>query len=133
LHCLPELPRRIFDVAHNAHGAVVLREFLQQHPIEGKTHALVGIMRDKAITALLSEMLPEIDVWHMAAPQVTRAATVEQLDAALHSLGVTTRYRYDSVAQAYQNAVAMLGDGDQLVVFGSFFTVAEAWRVAGNN
>ncbi|OUD11732.1 bifunctional tetrahydrofolate synthase/dihydrofolate synthase [Thioflexithrix psekupsensis] len=131
LQCLPELPRRLFDVAHNAHGAVVLRKFLQQNQVDGKTHALVGIMRDKDIHALLSEILAEIDVWHIAAPQVARAATVEQLEATLQDLGAMSRYRYDSVAQAYEQAVAMLGERDQLVVFGSFFTVAEALRAAG--
>ena len=62
--------------------------------------------------------------WLPAAPQIPRAAPTARLREGLPD---TAQYQeYASVAAATRAALDAAGGEDQVVVFGSFYTVAEA-------
>jgi len=123
---LPGRVTRILEVAHNPLGAKVLNDLLHQHPCQGYTHAIVGMLNDKDIAAVLKVMLDSIDFWHIAPLKTTRSATPVCLFNHLKTIGITDNIIFHaSIIKAYQYLLTHAPDGDRIVVFGSFYTVAE--------
>jgi dihydrofolate synthase/folylpolyglutamate synthase len=87
------------------------------------------MLRDKDIGAVLRELAPRITRWHVATLDTARGATAAQI--ASHLQGNV--HEYDSPAGAFQAARAIANDGDKIVVFGSFFTVADVMAWLKNN
>ncbi len=119
---------RILDVAHNPLAAQELVESLQQQTCQAQTHALVSMLKDKAIGEVFKIMQPVIDCWHIATLNVPRAATIEQLSEPLAMLKITQVNTYNSINTAYKILLDKLPAGDRIVVFGSFHTIAEVLR-----
>lgn len=120
---------RIFDVAHNPLGISVFKENLQQYPCSGKTHAVVGILKDKAVAAMLAEIAPLIDRWYVAPLDTPRSASGAELVGYLQALHQTTITCCDTIATAYRQALRDAQPDDRVVVFGSFYTVAAALAI----
>ncbi|WP_075188001.1 bifunctional folylpolyglutamate synthase/dihydrofolate synthase [Teredinibacter haidensis] len=116
-----------FDVAHNPAATVLLAEKLSGAEPEVKV-AIVAMMADKDIRGALKNLLKNIQHWYVAdLPDVPRAAQGERLAAVLMELGVSDRNitLCKTVAFGIDRAQQQF-DGSPLLVFGSFFTVAEA-------
>jgi len=128
---LPGKMTRILDVAHNPSGARVLREVLAQHPCSGQTHALVGILKDKDILGILTPLQECVAHWHVADLNTPRSAESQTLVAHLQTLGVTSIQRHSSITAGYRYLLSQAVAGDRIVVFGSFYTVAEVLYVEG--
>lgn len=117
----------LLDVAHNPSGAKVLREALATRPCDGETLAVVAMLADKEIGAVVEVMLPVVDHWYVAglgsilssrgAAAAVVASSLPKATPALSFADVGA-----ATAAALQKSVA----GDRLVIFGSFCTVAEA-------
>lgn len=116
----------ILDVAHNPQSAVLLASRLAAEPCAGRTHAVVAIMADKAIELMLQHLLPRVERWYPAEARTPRSATSGQLVELLRGLGVAVDQRFASVAAAIGAAEAVAQPGDRILIFGSFYTVAEA-------
>ncbi len=116
----------ILDVAHNPEAATVLAEGLKAHPCQGRTLALFSALGDKNIPAIVEVMQGQVDGWYLAPLQERRAATIETLQQALLDVGVSpSRIRFfPTVAAAYAGAQEDAAEGDRILVFGSFYTVA---------
>jgi dihydrofolate synthase/folylpolyglutamate synthase len=120
---------RILDVAHNPASAKALADLLRQHPCQGKTHAVVGMLKDKDIAKVLAVMQENIDYWHIAPLKVPRAANPKCLFNHLETMGITHGIIFStSITKAYQYAIAHAQEEDRVIVFGSFYTVAEVLR-----
>lgn len=118
---------RIFDVAHNPHGAQVLAAALRVHPCQGRTLAVFGMLADKDISGVLRVMQGSVDIWYMAGLAVTRGAAGDSLAQQLLALQPTATVRaHVNVQEAYAQALAEAQGHDRIVVFGSFYTVAAA-------
>jgi dihydrofolate synthase/folylpolyglutamate synthase len=115
----------IVDVAHNPQSAEALAENLRAAPVSGRTHAVVGMLADKDIPAVLQPMLGVIDRWYPATLDVARGADMALLLKVLAEFGQEVDKGYSSVSEALADAVASALPGDRIVVFGSFYTVAE--------
>lgn len=126
---LPGKVTRIFDVAHNPLAAQVLNQLLLKYPCQGKTHAVVSILKDKDILGILTALQDTIENWHVAPLDTPRSATVQELVEHLQTLGATGIHRYATIAMAYTNALSTAKEGDRVVVFGSFYTVAEVLQI----
>jgi dihydrofolate synthase/folylpolyglutamate synthase len=122
---LPGMPLRILDVAHNPHGAQVLAQSLRTQPCAGQTHAVMSMLADKDIDGVISVMRDVIDVWHVAGLDVPRGVSGAQLAGRLQAAGITSVHVHASVTAAYQQAGSHAQPIDRVVVFGSFYTVAE--------
>jgi dihydrofolate synthase/folylpolyglutamate synthase len=122
-------PELVLDVAHNPAAAELLAEQLKLQPISGRNYALFAMMADKDIAAVLSALKSSFDGWFVAGlPDVSRALSVSDLLACLKNQGIDNIHSAASVAESYQQALAVLNADDRLVVFGSFFTVSEIMK-----
>ena len=117
-------PQIILDVSHNPDSIALLSENLQQHPVTGKTHAVVAMMKDKDISESLRQILPSIDHWYFAGLSVSRGEKAQHLQASLQKLSAVSDSRaFITVERAWEHALNQVGDCDRIVVFGSFHTV----------
>jgi dihydrofolate synthase/folylpolyglutamate synthase len=85
-------------------------------------------MRDKDIAGVVKHLKGEIDHWCLTGLPTPRAASAEALEAELRGVGVAegperSIKRFDTPAQAFEDAISRATDDDRIVVFGSFFTV----------
>jgi len=130
---LPGAVPCILDVAHNRESAAALATTLAARPCRGKTYAVVAMLRDKDIAGVLAEMQGVVDEWYPAALSGGRAAPVERLLEVLElQLHCPVAWRGAKVSSAYQAAVARaVASQDRIVVFGSFYTVAEVIHCSG--
>lgn len=115
----------ILDVAHNPQSAEYLAKRLVEKLSLGKTHAVVGMLSDKDIINTLRPLLPCVDEWYVASLDVSRGESAKNIANYLRGLGVTAYDMNSSVLAAYRSAVEASSAPDRVLVFGSFYTVAE--------
>ncbi|KNH06038.1 Dihydrofolate synthase Folylpolyglutamate synthase [Candidatus Burkholderia brachyanthoides] len=126
---LPGKPQIILDVAHNPHAAAVLAQNLGNMGYFSYTYAVFGAMDDKDIEGIVAKLKGEVDHWNVAALPTPRAASPDQLEAALREAGVndgpdSSVARFDTAADAFRDALSRASENDRILVFGSFYTVA---------
>ena len=116
----------IFDVAHNPEAARGLAENLARHAAEGgRTLAVFSMLRDKDIAGVARVLAPQISEWFYAPLEAQRAATGEQLGAALDAAGLgAVAHGHADLLAALAAAGAAARHGDRILVFGSFYTVS---------
>ena len=119
---LPGRPQVILDVAHNVEAARNLADNLADSGFAPETIAVCGMLRDKDIAGVLHALAPRITRWHLASLEGPRAASAD--DLAHHLEGPV--FKHESPRAALAAALERAGEGDKIVVFGSFFTVGEA-------
>lgn len=112
----------VLDVGHNLEALTRLRERLP--PCAGRRRIVIGMMADKPVEAAVALLAERPADWYLARPDLPRAAGVDRLAVALPA-GTPVR-RCESVAAALRDAVEDCGAGDQVLIVGSFYTVAEA-------
>jgi dihydrofolate synthase/folylpolyglutamate synthase len=127
---LPGRPQVILDVAHNAQAAKVLAQNLSEAGFAPETIAVCGMLRDKDIGAVLRELAPRVTRWHLASLPGPRGARASELVPYVPN---GEKSLFDSPAEAFEAAKALAGEGDKIVVFGSFLTVAEVMAWLNNN
>ena len=134
VHCRGRFERRgdgiesIFDVAHNPASAAALAQTLASEPVSGQTRVVFGVMADKDIQQMITQLSGQTTQWYLAAPVQPRAAEPEIIRDVCISGGISSENVacFDSVIAAFQQAQADSTDNDRVVVCGSFYTVAEA-------
>ena len=117
--------RWLFDVAHNPQSAQVLSSYFEESSLSGFA-TVFSVLEDKDAEPMLRALQPYIEQWHIADLQIPRAMGVEKIRQLLQNLGVepATIFSYDSVAQAAQGLAQR--QHERPMVWGSFFTVAQA-------
>ncbi|HZJ95004.1 MAG TPA: bifunctional tetrahydrofolate synthase/dihydrofolate synthase [Thiopseudomonas sp.] len=117
----------LLDVAHNPHAAEYLAQRLQSRPVKGRRLAVLGVLNDKDLTGILQPIEAQIASWAVAALPSPRSYTQEHLEQALQQRNAQVIVCED-IAQAIEAQCAAATTDDQIVIFGSFFTVAEALK-----
>jgi dihydrofolate synthase/folylpolyglutamate synthase len=131
---LPGRPQVILDVAHNVEAAKTLSENLAVSGFAPETIAVCGMLRDKDIAGVVRELAPRITRWHLASLPGPRGATADEMESNLRKIGAGTPIeRHSSPTQAFTAALERAGEGDKIVVFGSFLTVGEVMAWLKNN
>jgi len=127
------------------------REFEQQH--SGKTWAVVAMLADKDIKGVLENLSADIDIWCLAGLEnAGRGLSVQDLLKSLPAdffaqteSKMTAENRHDlalnqctmlsetvllasSVARACELVLSKASANDRIIIFGSFYTVAEAMQ-----
>jgi dihydrofolate synthase/folylpolyglutamate synthase len=126
---LPGQPTVILDVAHNPHAAAVLADNLGNMGFYPYTHVVLGMLSDKDIAGVIAKVSRHVDHWYCASLEGPRGLDGEALATALRAAGIkegadSSITSWASPAEAYAAARARAGEGDRIVVFGSFLTVA---------
>ena len=129
---LPGRPQLILDVAHNPHAARFLAQNLDSLPPAQKTFAVFAMLKDKDIAGVVRELKGKVDVWLLAGINASRGATVAEMALVLDAEGIKGRVEaLPSIENALQHACNDASENDRIIIFGSFYTVAEAMRVRG--
>ncbi|MBC7943700.1 MAG: bifunctional folylpolyglutamate synthase/dihydrofolate synthase, partial [Burkholderiales bacterium] len=126
---LPGRPAVILDVAHNPQAAQALATNLGNMQKYRKTIAVFAMLNDKDVGGVVRAVLPYIDQWLIADLRQPRGARAERLSQELVEAGVTSEIvRFAQPSGAYQRALDLAGGDDRIIVFGSFYTVADVMR-----
>ncbi|MBV9889479.1 MAG: bifunctional tetrahydrofolate synthase/dihydrofolate synthase [Rhizobacter sp.] len=123
---VPGAPTIVLDVGHNPHAIAALALNLDNMGFFPRTHAVLGIMRDKDVAAIVAKMAPLIDAWHLTDLPTPRAASATDLAAAVRGVAAAAHASvatHARPADALAAAQAEADPADRIVVFGSFFTV----------
>jgi len=124
---LPGRPQLVLDVAHNPEAAGVLAANISASGFSPETIGVLGMLRDKDIHGVLRAIKGRITRWHLATLGGPRGADAKTLEQALRAAGCAEPASlHPTVAAALAAARSEAGEGDKIVVFGSFLTVAEA-------
>lgn len=126
-------PLIVLDVAHNGESATYLAHRLTATKWPGRTLAVIGMLKDKDIAAILQPLLKIVEEWHCGTLHQRRGATAADLANWLKNLGVELCYTHDNVADALKQTVAECGVDDRIVVFGSFYSAAEILKTEEEN
>jgi dihydrofolate synthase/folylpolyglutamate synthase len=120
----------LLDVGHNPHAAQFLAECLTRRPVSGKRRAVFGLLGDKDLEGVVAQLMPVIDDWAVAPLPTSRSRPAAQLQSVLQNLGAQVT-SYQSVASALEAQCAHATADDEILLFGSFYCVAEAleWLV----
>jgi dihydrofolate synthase/folylpolyglutamate synthase len=146
-------PQVYVDVAHNPHAAMALATQLESGRFERKnnTWAIVAMLSDKDIQGVLENVSAEIDFWCFSGLEnVTRGSSVEafvenlpasifsQTDTAINTESIEelrvnqctmltdTVLLAKTVERACKLVLSKVNENDRIIIFGSFYTVAEA-------
>ena len=128
---IPGKPTLILDVAHNPHAARSLATNLAALPPCPKTYAVCAMLKDKDMAGVVDALKSQIDVWLVAGIDAPRGATAEELGQVLGNAQVGGVARFPTAVDALHQACNQAGENDRIVVFGSFYTVAEVVRARG--
>lgn len=116
----------ILDVAHNPAAASYLSRRLQSQVCRGQTFALMSVMNDKDLDGIVTALNATIDSWFIAdQPNNNRAMLASEMAAELAQHNIESIDISKNIQQACQRVLSLMEKADRLVVFGSFFTVAE--------
>lgn len=115
----------MLDVGHNPHAAEYLAQRLARRPIAGRRLAVFGLLADKDLDGVVGELSGSVQHWAVAPLDSARARPVADLQVALQNLGASVA-SYASVADALEGQCALATAEDEILLFGSFYCVAEA-------
>jgi dihydrofolate synthase/folylpolyglutamate synthase len=129
LQVLPGRPSIVLDVAHNPHAARALADALGDMGFFENTRAVFAMLADKDIGGVVDALKHRIDRWYVAAADADRAAPAAEVAKILAEKGLSGATRtFATVPLALEEARREAGPNDRIIVFGSFYTVAEALR-----
>lgn len=132
LQIIPGEVQKVLDVAHNPQAARALAENLRLIPCVGKTHILIGMLKDKDHRGVLKPLNAVADSWNIVSLAGERGTPAPALVAELKSLGVSQAVRaFAAVKPALEHLNRAARPGDRIVITGSFITVGEALRHFG--
>ena len=120
----------IFDVAHNPAAAQSLAQSLVQQFTGNRIRAVFAALRDKELVGVIEPLKDIIAEWYIAPLDVNRGARVEDMTAAINSVCKSPLHISASLKQAYQQCCDDALEGELILVFGSFYTVAELYPEA---
>ncbi len=120
-------PQIIVDVAHNPQAAKSLAQNLQSTACAGKTLAVFGMLADKDIEGVICAVSSDIDAWFVANVHSPRSAKVSELQKIIlkHTKKSPVQL-FVEVSAALDSACKNASKNDRIIVFGSFYTVADA-------
>lgn len=123
-------PDIFLDVGHNPHAAVWLSEQLSKLKTPGRRiHAVYGALGDKDVEGVGAAMLDVVDAWYLASLRVPRGLSGHDLQVRLTDAGIACAPAFESVNEALDSALSAAEANDIVVVFGSFFTVADGREI----
>ncbi|MCL2218779.1 MAG: bifunctional folylpolyglutamate synthase/dihydrofolate synthase [Chitinispirillia bacterium] len=112
----------VFDVGHNADAANVLIDALNTNFPSQNILYVVGIMKDKDVSAVINTLSARASIFYFARPATDRAADPNDLSALTARKCIISQ----TVKEAFNQAIAAASANDIICVTGSFYTVSEA-------
>lgn len=118
-------PPILLDGAHNPGATRILKKALEEEFPHRRLILVLGIMGDKEIGKMMSNLVPLADLLILTRPDMERAASLEILRKHASPWGKPA-LEIGDVGGAVEKARSEAGRGDLVVVTGSLYTVGEA-------
>ncbi|HEC04996.1 MAG TPA: bifunctional tetrahydrofolate synthase/dihydrofolate synthase [Thiothrix sp.] len=140
-------PDIILDVAHNAHAAKQLAQWLSENNVAdlseqklernpeenridnqlGKTYALFSMLDDKDIGEVVAVMHPHIDEWFVSSLDDPRGLQVDDVVHKMQQVKVigSRIHPFDTLQEAWKACKLQLKPADKVIVFGSFLVLCQ--------
>ncbi|MET1079136.1 MAG: bifunctional tetrahydrofolate synthase/dihydrofolate synthase [Pseudomonas sp.] len=115
----------LLDVGHNPHAAEYLAQRLAERVERGRCLAVFGLLADKDLAGVVGALCGEVQHWAVAPLPTPRTRPAVELQTTLLNLGASVTV-YADVAAALQGQCEQATPYDEILVFGSFYCVAEA-------
>ena len=112
-------PITIVDTGHNVEAATILADALSAHTDNGRTHAVLGMLRGKPAAAFVAALAPVVDAWHFCSLPGPRGLAAHELAKQVGSVG----QQHQSVAEGLLAARQTAGANGRVLATGSFLTV----------
>jgi len=119
---LQENPKVVCDTAHNKEGLGCIVKQLKKEEYN-RIHIVFGVVNDKDLYAILS-ILPKKGTYYFCKPDIPRGMDAQKLKKNFEAHGFVGE-AYDSVSQAYNEALNSADKNDFIYIGGSTFVVAE--------
>ncbi len=127
---LPGEFQYVLDVAHNAHAARMLLDNLRQLPCTGRTHVIIGMLRDKDRRGVFKVLNEVADSWHTISLTNSRGTAAAVLTQELEALETGKPISsHDDMAAALAAVRRQAAATDRILITGSFLTVGAALRL----
>ena len=124
---IAQAPQVLVDVAHNPHAVKHLAKVLTHYQYD-QLHVVLAMLHDKDIKGCLDNFTHEVTQWNLASLDVPRGATAEEISQFVSDKDANVNC-FDNVEQAFKMAKQNVKENDLILVFGSFFTVAEVRKL----
>ena len=118
-------PLVIVDGAHNPAAAEELASTVTESFAYAKLVLVLGMLGDKDVAGVAGNLVPIADVVVATSPASPRAASAERIAKEAAALGADVRIS-STVATAVAQATDLAGEGDCVLIAGSFVTAGEA-------
>jgi len=119
---LKEVPKVICDTAHNKHGLEIVMNQVNNQKFD-KLHIVLGVVNDKDLYDVLP-LFPKNATYYFCRPDIPRGLDASTLQQKATSFGLNGKV-YNSVTEAYKNALENASESDFIYVGGSTFVIAE--------
>jgi dihydrofolate synthase / folylpolyglutamate synthase len=115
-------PLVICDTAHNKHGLEIVLKQIQKQKFE-QLHFVFGVVNDKDLDEILP-IFPKNAIYYFCKPNIPRGLDAEILKEKCSKFKLEGSI-YNSVSEAYQQAISKANSDDFIFIGGSTFVVAE--------
>ncbi|GAA4077317.1 folylpolyglutamate synthase/dihydrofolate synthase family protein [Flavobacterium cheonanense] len=115
-------PKVICDTAHNSHGLKIVLNQIQNEKFE-QLHIVLGVVNDKDLNEILP-LFPKNAKYYFCKPNIQRGLNAEILQKKAADFQLNGKV-YNSISNAYQEALKLSTKKDFIYIGGSTFVVAE--------
>ncbi len=117
----------LIDVAHNPQSAQALADYLQQQTKQNQLSylSLFSVLNDKDALPMVQQVAPFVSTWVIVDLEIPRATSVEALRGLLNAAGVEDSNIIAKHSMADAVAYARSCAAEDVLVWGSFFTVSQ--------
>lgn len=117
------------DVGHNPHAAAYLRSRLAERQCKGRRIGLLGMLLDKDADGVIEALAEVVDAWVAVGLEGERGRSAQSMAATLEAKGQCVLHCAVTPALGAEWLDTELGEEDEALICGSFFTVADvlAW------
>ena len=122
----------LMDGAHNEEGARALGDRLAALKQCQRALLVVGVLDDKDVDAIVAQLVPHVSVAITLTADSPRAVPAARLKSSIAAVGDLPVTAVDSPEAALGLAVTAASPDDLIVVAGSFYTLATAYRWLGD-
>ena len=120
--------RYLLDVSHNESSARFLSSFIERNFGDGTViNAVFGVMEDKDVNSILEPLATRINKWYVTSADIERSMATEKLGDIINSKYPKDMELVGSVKEACMKAQEETEEEGLILIFGSFYTVSEAF------
>ena len=119
-------PYIVADVAHNIDAANNLSDFINSTKKSGKIYAVFSILENKDIEQVLMPFINIVDEWFVSEINGPRTQKVDVISNAINKINKQAVInKFENLTKAYKDACKKCSLNDNIIIYGSFFTVSE--------